>query len=986
VITPRITRLVRARDLRGFRQAIRARALSGGVEAARRRAVIVPSRTAAEQLRRMLEEAALAGPASAIVLPHLVTRDGWRAIAAGSAASHGRPLSPHEREVLLGAAAREAVAAGAVPPFSVRPGLLALMLEFYDGLRRNLKSVDDFERLVAGRFEDSQDSDGGAVRMLAQTRFLAAAFRAYEARLGAIGAVDEHGLRQQLLDDGPPVLTHVIVAVGDRAGDPHGLWLADFDLLARQAGVERLDVVATEAMLAAGYGERLRALLPGIEDEPAPADAVRPSLVSPSGIGGPLFFTYRDREEELRGVARRIKRRHGAPDAAPLWKSGVVFRRPLPYVYLAGQIFPAAGVPYQAFDALPLASEAYAAALDLIVECLDTAFARAPLVALLRSPALAFTADGRPLPSAAVSALDRQLAEARYLGDAAELARLVSAWTSGLAEDPGQRGAGRLADAVIAGKAAVDAGSALRGLADDDRPSSQIERLLAYLDAHEPAPPGEDEVGERMRRARGAILGSLRGLRDAHRLHDDPPRAFRETAAAIRRWIEGQTFAPRRGRDGVQLLDADAARFGDFDVMYLVGLTQGEWPGSERVNVFYRAGVLADLGWPAEADARAADRAAFEDLVSSAGREVVVSTFTLEHDVIVEQSPCLEDLPEAALPASEDAAPGGERIFVDEALMGDPATPDPLSEPAARWLAIRRSRTDAAAPIFRGRTFDPALPAYKVSSLDLYLGCPFAYFATHVLRLEEDLEDEEALGPRTQGKLVHAVLQQFYEAWQADGLGAITADNIALARRRFAEIVDGALAGLPDADAALVRVRMLGSPVAPGYGETVFRLEAEHPVPVVERLLEFELNADAPLRTAGGVRRIPLRAVADRIDLLADGTFRVFDYKLTKAPDKRDVVQLPAYAACAVTKLEGRHGRTWRASEAAYIAFGKVAYAPLAPNAEGLDEALREGEARLVEAVANIERGEFPAKPRKEFRCTYCPFTSVCRKEIADAE
>ena len=46
----------------------------------------------------------------------------------------------------------------------------------------------------------------------------------------------------------------------------------------------------------------------------------------------------------------------------------------------------------------------------------------------------------------------------------------------------------------------------------------------------------------------------------------------------IRRWIEGQTFAPRAGAAGVQLLDAQAARYGEFDEVFLVGLVEGEWP------------------------------------------------------------------------------------------------------------------------------------------------------------------------------------------------------------------------------------------------------------------------------------------------------------------------------------------------------------------------------------------------------------------------
>ena len=56
-------------------------------------------------------------------------------------------------------------------------------------------------------------------------------------------------------------------------------------------------------------------------------------------------------------VARTIKQR--APEMAP--RLAVVFQRPLPYLYLARQVFGDAGLPYEAFDALPLAAEPVAA-------------------------------------------------------------------------------------------------------------------------------------------------------------------------------------------------------------------------------------------------------------------------------------------------------------------------------------------------------------------------------------------------------------------------------------------------------------------------------------------------------------------------------------------------------------------------------------------------------------------------------------------------
>src|SRR5207247_2737622 len=131
---------------------------------------------------------------------------------------------------------------------------------------------------------------------------------------------------------------------------------------------------------------------------------------------------------------------------------------------------------------------------------------------------------------------------------------------------------------------------------------------------------------------------------------------------------------------------------------------------------------------------------------------------------------------------------------------------------------------------------------------------------------------------RKQGQFVHEVFQQFFEAWQNAGHRAVTPGNLDLARQMFAEVVDRALERLPAAEAGLERTRLLGSSAAAGLGEAVFRMEAERPVAVVERLLEHRLDGEFTIAAANGARTVALKGKADRIELLADGTFRLLDH------------------------------------------------------------------------------------------------------------
>ena len=135
--------------------------------------------------------------------------------------------------------------------------------------------------------------------------------------------------------------------------------------------------MATNAVLGAGLLERLRRWLPEHDEVAAvPFDTpAAPRLIAPAQ-GEAVFWRARDREEELAAIVRHVKRAHRQQPDVPLSRTAVVFKRPLPYVYLARQIFSSAGVPQQTFDALPLAAEPYAAALDLVFDAVDSSFAR----------------------------------------------------------------------------------------------------------------------------------------------------------------------------------------------------------------------------------------------------------------------------------------------------------------------------------------------------------------------------------------------------------------------------------------------------------------------------------------------------------------------------------------------------------------------------------------------------------------------------------
>jgi RecB family exonuclease len=969
VITPRRTRLYRAHDLAGYRQHLADLVRALDPDRAADTFIVVPTRAAAEQLTRTLDERLRADQAR---LDHGSPRQGRPLI--GSRAelydeliarlpSGPRLLTAFEREAMLAAGAREAEESGSPAPFHVRPALIAEMLALYDHLRRLGRSVDDFDRLIGGELAPAADSDRGAWQLLEQTRFLAAAFRAYEARLADGHAADEHSLRARLIEaPSPRPLKTLILAIADRPFDPDGFWPADVSMWTTIAGLEEIEILATGGTLDAGYLDRLQLAFVELDAIAGETRADDPSLVVP---GDQYAFSYRDREDELEGVARRIK-----TEAPELSRLGLVVARPLPYLYLAREVFAGAGLPFEALDTLPLAAEPYAAAVDVVLECAAANFTRRALMALLRSPHFRFEADGVEVDRQSMAKLDAAMAEQRYLGSIDRLAALSQHWTG--AERP-------------AAQAALAAATALAPLIETRPIVDQVVLLRDFLDRH------DRDHNERRRRVRAAVTNALDGLASAYRRHDPSATGtVTELSAAIRRWLGSQTFAAAAGTAGLRILDTQAARFADLDDVQIMGLVEGEWPERPRRNVFYPRALIAQLE-PSrpervtlndERDQVRFSRAVFRDLVGLARLRTRVSTFSLESESVVEPSSFIEDLPSFGLRTETRAAETDTPTFRYELLAHDPGAE------GSRWAAVRAANAQRDRRRFEGEAGDWVLPRVSVSRLERYMKCPFQFYVANVLQVPEEPEDETSRSPLERGRFLHELFETFFHEWQARGRGRITAADIHEARALFEEVAGPALRSLPPAEAGLERARLFGSAVGSGIVDRVFAMEAERGAEIRERLMEYELDGTFSFTGEdGAVRDVRLRAKIDRVDLLRDGTFRLIDYKTKYVPDRKLALQLPIYSACVRTALSAEQGRDTPPSEAMYLSFeGPQAIVALEERGKTFDDLTAAAGHRLVAALDAIAAGHYPSRPETRNLCTMCAFTAVCRHPGGAAE
>ena len=183
----------------------------------------------------------------------------------------------------------------------------------------------------------------------------------------------------------------------------------------------------------------------------------------------------------------------------------------------------------------------------------------------------------------------------------------------------------------------------------------------------------------------------------------------------------------------------------------------------------------------------------------------------------------------------------------------------------------------------------------------------------------------------------------------------------------FSEVIEPLLAKLPEDEAAVQRTRLLGFGGRRRAGRG--RVSDRSRMGDAGRRAAARTSAERRVRDSGGdtrPRRVACEGKADRIDLLADGTFRIIDYKLSRAPDRKLALQLPIYTVCTVQHLRRRRGedvgagsgrlhRVWRRS-------------PVRADArprKDKDATLRDAQTRLLDDDRRDRAGRISADARR---------------------
>jgi probable DNA repair protein len=438
------------------------------------------------------------------------------------------------------------------------------------------------------------------------------------------------------------------------------------------------------------------------------------------------------------------------------------------------------------------------------------------------------------------------------------------------------------------------------------------------------------------------------------------------TQALQRLKAQGEdTLFQAQGTDApVQVMGVLEAAGLTFDHLWVVGLTDDQWPGAAAPNPMLPQGLQRKLNMPhATTERELAFATLMTERLLTSAPEVLVSHAARNQDQPLRPSPLIAGLP--VLEAADLGLAVGGDPYQGQAVELEQFTDN--NGPA---LAAG-SRIPGGTWIFSDQA-----------------QCPFRAFALHRLGAESIEEPVSGLDGRERGSLLHSVMEAVWSRLQ-DRATLLATPPEAL-ESLIRESVERALqAAVPHKPVTF----------APRFTE----LERERLIGLVLQWLELEKQrADFTVealeqRTTMSVGELQLDTRADRVDRLQEGGLSIIDYKTGKASSsgwfeqRLEEPQLPLYAiAAGEEQVSALLLARLRREEQGFI--GVAREEGIAPKVRAFSESkqskdydgwgdlFRQWRESLEQLAAEIQAGRADVDPKDPAKsCRYCPLPSLCR-------
>ena len=427
----------------------------------------------------------------------------------------------------------------------------------------------------------------------------------------------------------------------------------------------------------------------------------------------------------------------------------------------------------------------------------------------------------------------------------------------------------------------------------------------------------------------------------------------------VTQMINNQIFQSGAGEMPVQILGVIEAAGMQFSSLWVMGMTEANWPPPANSNPFIPLRLQREHGMP-----HASAQREFEYASQQTQRMLQAA------DNIVFSYPLLE----------------GEEEFVPSPLVADFP---PMDAVAIKELLLETPRMESLLDD-QGPPVD--IDNYQTGSNALkdQSHCPFRSFVNHRLNAELPEEPQPGNDPRDRGKVVHKVMELLWQQWKtSDQLHALSEDQLhAVVTETIEQVMQSRfMSGNREYEAKRLFQLLI---------EWLEQEKQRQPFEVTSR--EQETHTE--------INRLKLRLFIDRIDELADGSKCIIDYKTgpAKANDwlgeRPDEPQLPIYALTQTDEVNGVVFANIRAGESKYVgvtsdqalmgvdakALKDIKQIPITKGASALkvyeswDGMLEEWQQTIHELADDHIKGNAQVDPKQyPNTCAYCDVNSVCR-------
>ncbi len=306
---------------------------------------------------------------------------------------------------------------------------------------------------------------------------------------------------------------------------------------------------------------------------------------------------------------------------------------------------------------------------------------------------------------------------------------------------------------------------------------------------------------------------------------------------------------------------------------------------------------------------------------------------------------------------------------------------------------------------------------YSITQLETYALCPFRYFLTRVLQLEEIKEPSEEIEALELGSLLHNILYEFYVALRKENLVVNQSTDVVFnkAKKKLFDIAEANFENLN-----------FSSPMTFFEREKIFGLNGNSEESILYKFLECERNQDKNSMPSyfevafGSIKRsgsdeelsiynslkfgaVNLRGKIDRIDIDDNNKLlTIIDYKLGgKKPSIKDLeegisLQLPVYLYAAneiladklevnlrpfgmvIFSLKFQEGKFGRQN----ITIAGRKKVNTERKVELNKNLIKNSSDKINGYVKDISLGKFnlsTLEDRENKACRYCKFHSICR-------